>query len=700
MRKIAQKHRSVLVILIPALLLSVQSPQAFAADTDFSKWLCKLCVVYDGWYGDLDFGIGYASDDSLRFGDYRGIEEKGVYAAVDGDLHFRNSEERYFDLYMRDLGLDSRQLEMRGGSSGRYELRFAWNEIPKYRGYGTQTPFNGVGSDQLTLPADWVRSFNTGGMTALDTNLVNTSLKTQRKTLDAGLTLKFSRQWAYQVDYQHQEKSGTRAFGGGIFFSNSTIMPAPVDFTTDQFDMGLSWTGTRGHVRLGFIGSYFNNGNNSVTWQNPFSSSPDTLRSALEPENEYYQFSLTAAFAATPRVRLSGQAAFGRLKQDDPFIPYSINPTYSDVPLPRASLDGELNTSTVNLSGKLSARLSSKLSFTARVRHNERDNQTPVDLYVPITTDLFPAAARYNRPYSFERDRYSADLRFRAHRVVRLSGGARQENFDRNLQAISRSKETTWWGEAKFNLPLMTQLRFKLESSQRDISNYAQPDDGGPVDHPLMRKFNQADRDRDYARVDLDIYPMPALGINFSYFKASADYEKSVIGLQESEDQSYTINLNYAVGSKVNIYAYLTRDEIDADMINATSATSIPWNAVTRDLITTAGLGISTRLSDKSSIGLDFVSSAAKGNISVQTTLEEEPFKPLRTDLTNATLHFDHEFNEHWGYKLFAEYEKYDSQDWAIDGVGVDGIDSILTMGLRSPDYSAWYLRAQANYRF
>jgi len=178
------------------------------------------------------------------------------------------------------------------------------------------------------------------------------------------------------------------------------------------------------------------------------------------------------------------------MKQDDPFIPYSINPACSDLPLPRTSLDGELETSTFNLAGKLSARLNSRLSFTARAKHNERNNKTPVDLYTPVATDLFPTSARYNRPYSFERDQYSADLRFRAHRAVRLSAGARQENTDRTLQAISRSEETTWWGQAKFNLFAMTQLRLRLESSQRDVSDNTQPDDGGPVDHPLMRKFN------------------------------------------------------------------------------------------------------------------------------------------------------------------------------------------------------------------
>ena len=702
MKKFARKSAFGRAILLPVLLFSGHSTWVGAAEPEISKSECKQCIKYYGWRGDLDFGLAYASDDSFRFGDYRGVEEKGFYAAVDGDVHFRDRQGRYFDLYMRNLGLDSRQLDMRGGNQGRYELRFAWSEIPKYRGYGTQTPYLGVGSDNLTLPADWVPASSTGGMTALGSSLVVAPLKTQRKTLDAGLTLNFARNWSYLVDFQRQEKKGTRSLGAGLFFNNATILPAPVDFTTNQFDMGLSWTGRRGQVRFGFIGSYFDNGNNSLTWENPFTSGVNNqlLRAALEPENEYYQFNLSGAFAFSPRVRLSGQAATGRLSQNDPFIPYSINPVYSDLALPRSSLNGKLDTSTLNLAGKLSARLNSKLSFTARARLDERDNRTPVDIYTPVTTDLVAAGERYNRPYSYERQQYSADLRFRAHRIVRLSGGARQENIDRTLQAVARSKETTWWGEAKFTPFVAAQLRFKLESSKRDVSDYLQPDDGGPVDHPLMRKFNQADRDRERARIELDLAPAEALGINLSYFRANSDYRKSELGLQESDEKSYSINLNYAVGKKVTLYAFLSRDDIDADIVNATGATAVPWNAATRDRIKTAGLGLSSRMNDKSSIGFDFVSSESKGDISVQTTLDEEPFNPLRTDLRNAKVHFDYEVNDQWGYKLYAEYERFSSQDWAIDGLGVDGIGSVLTMGEQSPEYKAWYFRVQASYRF
>ncbi len=702
MKKFARKFAFGIAILLPAMLFSMQAALVGATEPEVSKSECRQCIKYYGWRGDLDLGLAYASDDSFRFGDYRGVEEKGFYAAVDGDVHFRNQQGRYFDLYARNLGLDSRRLDMRGGNQGRYELRFAWQEIPKYRGFGTQTPFLGVGSDNLTLPADWVHSSTTGGMAALDNSLTVAPLKTQRKTLDVGATINFTRYWSYRVDFQRQEKKGSRSLGAGLYFNNSTILPAPVDFTTNQFDMRLSWARKRGQVQLGFTGSYFDNGNTSLTWQNPFTANVNhqAFRAALEPDNEAYQFNLFGAFAFSSRVRLSGRAAIGSFSQDDPFIPYTINPDYSDLPLPRASLNGKLDTSTFNLSGKLSARLNSRLSFTARAKLDERDNKTPVDLYTQVPSDLLPTIDRFNRPYSYEREQYSVDLRFKAHRILRLSGGARQKNIDRTLQAVARSEETTWWGQARLTPFAAAQLRFKLESSQRNVSDYSQPDDGGPVDHPLMRKFNQADRNLDRARIELDLMPSGAFGINLSYFQAKADYSASEIGLQASNEESYSINLNYTVGKKVVLYAFLTRDDIDADIVNSTGGSAILWNAVTRDRITTAGFGLSARISKKLSLGLDFVSSDSKGNILVQTTLDEEPFKPLRTDLSSAKVYFDYEVNDNWGYKLYAEYENFSSQDWAIDGLGAAGISSVLTMGAQSPEYKVWYFRVQANYRF
>ncbi len=671
-------------------------------DIDTSRWVCSLCIYPLGWFGTLDFGAAYVSDSSPKFGDYRGLDEKGGYLALDGDTHYRDELGRYVDLYARNLGLDSRQIEMRGGRQGRYELRLGYSEIPKYRGYDTQTPYLGVGSNHLTLPGDWVRSPVTGGMSSLDQSLADTPLKTSRKTLEAGLTLKFPARWSYRVDFEHQKKDGTRPFGAGLFLSNTSHFPAPVDFTTNQFDMALEFAGKRSSLSLGFTGSEFDNGTSTITWENPFLSAPGTesFRADLAPDNEYYQFNLVGAFAPTPRLRLSGRAAIGRMQQDDPLLPYSINPLYSDWALPRTSLGGKIDTSTLDLAGKLAARLARRLDLTARIKLDERDNKTAVDLWTPVLTDLVPTSERPSRPYSFKREKYELELRWRARNRIRLKGGIRQYNFERSLQNVDETRERSYWGELTLNPWAVAQLRLKLETSERNASPYLQLEDGGPVENPLMRKFHLAERDRDRAIIELDLSPMERMGINLSYFMAEDEYSASVVGLQESKEQSLSLDLNYAINSKLSLYAYYNQEEIDSEMSSISDFTGLAWNATTDDSTTTVGIGFNGRINEKVSFGFDWVSSDATGKVLTETGQGEDPFPPLRSDLRNARLHVSYELNEQWGMKAYAEHEKYDSTDWAVDGLGPDGLLQVLTLGAVSPDYSVTVLRIQASYKF
>ncbi len=191
MKKITRKFAFSLAALLPVMLLSTNSPAAEEEKSEPKIYKCRHCVKYTGWRGNIDFGGAYVTDSSIRFGDYRGLEKDGFYAAIDGDIHFRNLAGRYFDLKAQNLGYDSRELDLRVGIQGVYEVRFGWQGIPKYRGYGTQTPFIGVGygGRNLTLPDDWVYANTTIGMDALESSLQVAPMKTQRKILDAGWTL-------------------------------------------------------------------------------------------------------------------------------------------------------------------------------------------------------------------------------------------------------------------------------------------------------------------------------------------------------------------------------------------------------------------------------------------------------------------------------------------------------------------------------
>jgi hypothetical protein len=80
-------------------------------------WQCKLCPAPGGWTGEVDAGAGWVSDSSLKFGDYRGLEEEGGFTAVDGAARYRGEAGRFLDVRMRDLGIDSRSVELRAASA-------------------------------------------------------------------------------------------------------------------------------------------------------------------------------------------------------------------------------------------------------------------------------------------------------------------------------------------------------------------------------------------------------------------------------------------------------------------------------------------------------------------------------------------------------------------------------------------------------
>ena len=160
-----------LLLLIGATLSAHAQPEV-----DTSKWNCKFCEFDTGFSGDVEFGAAYLSDDSFKFGEYTGMTEQGGYAIANAWTAYRSEDADYFDLTATNLGLDSRSLMMEGGRQGSYRLHLRYDELPHNVSDTVQTPFEGVGSDELTLPPDWVDSGSTGGMTSLDENLHDAEL--------------------------------------------------------------------------------------------------------------------------------------------------------------------------------------------------------------------------------------------------------------------------------------------------------------------------------------------------------------------------------------------------------------------------------------------------------------------------------------------------------------------------------------------
>lgn len=696
-----------LAILLAPTCINADAPveapiEPAQENVDTSLWMCVLCPYRFGWWGEIDIGAGWVSESSNRFGDYRGLNDRGAFLALDGQAHYRSDDGRYFDMVASDLGIDSRRVRARTGKHGRYTLELSYREIPRYRGSGSQTPFLGVGSSELTLPASWQTAPVTSAMTSLASSLQPLDLRSTRKIFDAALAWQLGNNWSWEAEYQHQSRNGTRPFGAGVFTLDASHVPAPVDFSTDRVVLGLNFNGGRGHWRLGFMGSRFNNHHDSFTWQNPFQPLPgnEVLRASLAPDNEAYRFDLAGTWAHGSRLRLSGSASFGHMGQDEPLLPYSINPAFSDVPLPRLTADARINARTIDLSGRLSARLSRNLNLDARLQHDERDNRTPVDTWTPVITDFLLREPRPNRPYSFERQRASLSVRYRPRSSFGLQAGVNRDDMERTLQSVEKTEEGGWFLQASFNLGSIAGLRARFERTDRDGQPYLQVPDYALPEHPLMRKFNLADRDRERLNLDLDFYPLSDVTVNLSYRLNEDRFSDSVLGLRASDGQSLSLDLGWNLSANFSTHAFVSQDTYDAVLAGMEPGATSPWVTNSKDTFLTAGVGLNLQLGQHTELVFDLVSSKADGDIHTDSGAGERPFPTLETDLFNARLSLDRRINRHWGLKLLVEHERYDSTDWALDGLGADGIPAVLTFGAESPDYDVTVVRVQASFTF
>jgi hypothetical protein len=282
-------------------------------------------------------------------------------------------------------------------------------------------------------------------------------------------------------------------------------------------------------------------------------------------------------------------------------------------------------------------------------------------------------------------------------RKLRLNGGVRYQELDRTLQAIEESDETTWFAEAKYTPIARGHIRATFESASRDTSEYRVLSDGGRPDNPLFRKYNQADRDRSLAQLEGFYATTAGLGLNLTLYGAEDEYDESVLGLQNSKVKGGTFSLDYAFNATTSVYGFVSSEEIESELFGQDGP--LAWIGTTKDEIATAGGGFSTSISPDMEVGIDVIWADTKGKIDVQAG-DAAPFPDLKTRLTNVRLRFDHSVTDQWAYRLYAEFESFDSSNWAFDGIGVDGVPAVLTYGIISPHYDIWNLSAQAVYRF
>jgi MtrB/PioB family decaheme-associated outer membrane protein len=676
------------------------APFSYWPQADTESWECSQCPDVSGTEGDVTVGVGYVSEESAYFGRYTGLDDDGLYFLGGVRARYRSEDEKYLDLEASNLGLDSRSLGLRGGERGRYRAHLNYDQIPGFVAENARTVFRGVGSTQLTLPADWERANATGDMGRLNDSLTEISLDTRRDRLGVGVEFWRGRAWDYGIDYRRTEQDGFK-IQGGSFLTTASLLPVKVDRVTDQIDARIAYREQNWHAAASYHVSLFDNKADAVTWDNPFSLGGEQGRMAQEPDNRFHQLTLSGGWRPTSRLNTSGRLSIGRMEQDDTFLAPTINPNLVTPGLPRSDLDGRVNTLTGNLRAVYAA--GSRLTVTGEGFYDDRDNRTSRDEFVQVGTDTFVGAARINRPYSFERlgGRLIAD--FRASDKVRLSAGGRAEQVERTFQEVDKTETTAGWGEIRSTPTDRVDLTLRLTREERRLDDdYTALPDVIPEENPLLRKFHLASRDRDQVRADISYMVSDRVSLGLSGDYAKDDYDRSRVGLIDARDAAYTVDISATPRDNLTVSAFYGRERIESTLASSAAFGFPDWTADQRDTIDSFGLTLEARDVGREGFdaGIDYGYSSGKGRITMRTGAPVEPLPDLESRLNTVKLYGRYRVNERLSVRVDYLYERFRSKDFTLDDVAPDTIPSVLTLGEESPNYSAHFIGTSLNYRF
>jgi len=693
---------SVLMALCAAAPVSSLRAAANDEQPDTSKWKCSFCEFDYGWSGSVDLGLLGVSGANYKYGEYSGLYDRGLYPLANADTFYHDKNGYYLDARGGRLGLDSRWIDVRGGRQGHYELHGSFRQTPQFLYDTSRTPFAGGGSTNQTLPSTWVYAGATSQMTALPGALTNKGVSNQRRTFDLGATLTPPKShWDFVFDVRHDKRTGA-GITGANFLTTTAQLLKPIDYRTDQIEATVGYTHNTWQLRGGYYGSFFHDGSATLQWNNPFQpiiSGSDVGRMSLAPDNSFNQFFLNGGWQVLRNTRVSASLAYGRARQNDTFIPSTINTQLTVPGLPAGRLDGEVRT------GNYILRVTSSpwrhVTFSGEYLVDRRDNRTPQNAYPQVNTDAFVAASQINVPYSFNRHIGKLRGALRVTPRLKLQAGVSQNRYSRTMYASLRTRTDGVWAEITSSIGSMIDFSARYTESRRTLDNYQLVVPVTPADNPLLRDFDVANRTRNQWRGTVSFMPRSDFGLDLVVQHNTDNYHDSPIGLTTDKDSSATLNANWRPREKLDLDAFATREFIRYDQTGSQSFTVATWTGSNHATVDTFGFsGRWRQVIPGLDLGASYSFSYSRQRIAIITGAPQVPFPDNTVNYGAVKLWSGYRINKRMSIHVQYAYERLSSADWALNGVEPDTISNVLALGVQSPRYRVNVFGASFQYDF
>jgi hypothetical protein len=411
-----------------------------------------------------------------------------------------------------------------------------------------------------------------------------------------------------EARFTSSAREGQQPWGASFAFNNAVELPLPLDQRTNDLSLGATWAKPTGMFRVGWDGSWFTNGIQTLVWDNPIrltdfdnglappsgpydpsgysnGNGPARGRMALMPGNTMNVVSATGLYKLARRSSINGALQFSQQSQDEALIPWTINevidsplvlaafPHLTSPPRPTALAEAK----GVNALLNFTSRPYRRIGLTVRYRYNERDVQTPTfDATEYVRFDAVPEEIEHglSEQYDTSRQVFDASVAFTPAGWGTLRVGYGHEAVERHGRGFADV------GEHIFRLSFdaislrYVSVRASLDVGRRRGDGFVETgvdyEEGPGGTQPTLRYYDEADRDRTRGSIIVTAMPMDTVDVFASFagwndkYRAdpSAPVERAgeLFGLQEADVTAFTFGVNASPMERVTLGASYGRE--------------------------------------------------------------------------------------------------------------------------------------------
>jgi MtrB/PioB family decaheme-associated outer membrane protein len=698
--------------------------------------------------GDIELGgrvyVDKPSDEErAKLEEYRDLDEQPF-----GAFRFRLAPpDESYSVWTSGLNVGQEDQEFTLGVArpGMFTGEFEWNQIPHV--YST------TGRLLATRPADNIFVLPTP-RPPLEAYNAAPRLDEISQRWDVGrfsFTLTPTPDIDILLEYTRIKKDGEqpRGFGFGSPGSNFYEVLEPIDQTIHDFRAKGSWVGEGWQAQAYYALSIFDNEFTFFRADNPCfgvsacggdASGPATGQSAEAPSNMAHTFGVAGAVNLPMRTRVAGNASYSLRFQDEDFLPHTINPTINSplLALPKQSLDGMVGIFLFNVNA--TTRPLSPLTITARYRLYDFDDMTDAIVFPGHVVSDRSLVTEPRSADRFEYTKHNADLDARWRFNPRYAGtaGFGWERWDRNdHREVQESDE--YFARLKLDATPLDWLlaRLTYTPSFRRIGDYdtfahightvvegLDPDAQAQSQSVLLRKFDEADRDRQRIDLFLQVTPIENLSVTPIASYWFDDYYNSTLGLQEAESYSAGVDVGWTPLPWLWVGVGYVYDRIDYQQrsrsreVVGTDTLDFPdfdWVSNNVDTFHTAHAGLRATLIPNvldwlvdlsNSFGRSQIKTRnpitpTSGSSSQNANATAKPFPDLDNELFRVGTAFRYRFLKNWYARLGYFFEMFNEVNFRTDTLAPfnPGVTSIY-LGNDLRDYTAHIVTMAIGYTF